>query len=326
MSKIIRMTPDYIEQIKREFEEAVAKAKVADGKISFTRSFATTNQKARLLFTEKAWTKMQALIREFDKEVAWHGVVERGENNDYLVSDILVYPQEVTGTNVEMDTEEYAKWIQDGILSGDERFDHFYFQGHSHVSMGTTPSSVDLNHQQEILDQLRDGGFYIFVIWNKRNERNIRIYDLQKNTLFEPEDVSVEVIEEEGGVEKFVREAKKLVKSKYMGPAGDYIDRYHYPVYSGAPYNPVSGTKTAPAAPAKKEEPAKKTQTSTKKTGNGKGKGKTPSKPKSKVVASSKPAHQEIDEEDDPASPFYVRDNLYGGFGSGYYDRDYWRD
>ena len=329
MSKIIRMTPDYIEQIKREFAEAITKAKIADGKISFTRSFATTSQKARLLFTEKAWTKMQALIREFDKEVAWHGVAERGEGNDYVVSDILVYPQEVTGTNVEMDTEEYAKWIQAGILSGDERFDHFYFQGHSHVSMGVTPSSVDLNHQQEILEQLRDGGFYIFVIWNKRNEHNVRIYDLQKNTLFEPVDISVEVIEDEDGVEKFVRDAKSLVKNKpaYTGgyPGGSYFDRWQYPVAGekGAPYNPMSAARPAIEAP-KKEEQSKKTPSAEKKSG--KGKTKAVAKPKSKVVAAAKPAAADPDDEDDPTSPFYVRDNIYGGYNHGYYDDDYWRE
>lgn len=321
MSKIIRMTPDYIEQIKREFEEAISKAKVADGKISFTRSFATTSQRARLLFTEKAWTKMQALIREFDKEVAWHGVAERGEDNDYLISDILVYPQEVSGATVEMDTGEYAKWIQEGILSGDERFDHFYFQGHSHVNMGVTPSSVDLNHQQEILDQLREGGFYIFVIWNKRNEHNIRIYDLQKNTLFEPGDVSVEVAEEEDGVEKFVREAKALVRSKpaYGGYQGGLWTGVRQPAGSGAPYNPVSGIKppTPPKEEASKKGPAKK---------NAKAAAKTTAKPKTKVVAQSRPLADELDEEDDPASPFYVRDSLYGGYGGGCYDGNYWGD
>lgn len=336
MSKIIRMTPEYIEQIKREFEEAITKAKIADGKISYTKSFATTNQKARLLFTEKAWTKMQALLREFDKEVAWHGVVERGENNDYLVSDILVYPQQVSAANVEMDTEEYAKWIQEGILSGDERYDHFYFQGHSHVNMGTTPSSVDLNHQEEILNKLRDTGFYVFVIWNKRNERNIKIYDLAKNTLFETGDVSVEVVEEEDGVEKFVREAKKLVRNKTYTPAGGYggaygggYGGYNYPLSgggSGAPYNPIQ-ISAKPAAAAKPAEVSKQNSKGQKGTAKGKGKGKSTPKPKSKVVAASKPTLTEqfhgpmkgqsslydddYDDEDDPTSPFYVKDDYW---------------
>ena len=43
---------------------------------------------------------------------------------------------------------------------------HLY-AGHSHVNMGTSPSSVDLNHQEEILRMLGDNDFYIFMIWNK---------------------------------------------------------------------------------------------------------------------------------------------------------------
>lgn len=328
MSKIINMTPEYIEELKREFASFITSVKAADGKVSFTRSLSSTGQKAKLRFTEKAWTKMQTLVREFDKEIAWHGVAERGENDDYIVSDILVYPQTVTGTNVEMDTEEYAKWIQEGILSGDERFDHFYFQGHSHVAMNTSPSAVDTNHQEEILNKLRPNGFYIFVIWNKRNERNIRIYDLLKNTQFETADVTVEVIEDDAiGAEKLAREAREIVKEKvYTPPANHYSSSYYDRTLSnvsGAPYNPVVGGSVtqlkAPSTPTAKladKAAASKTQKGNKNKGRKNGKGK----PTTKVVASANITpgqsgmfHEDSgDDEDDPRSPFYVR--------------DYWRD
>ena len=328
MSKIINMTPEYIEELKREFASFITSVKAADGKVSFTRSLSSTGQKAKLRFTEKAWTKMQTLVREFDKEIAWHGVAERGENDDYVVSDILVYPQTVTGTNVEMDTEEYAKWIQDGILSGDERFDHFYFQGHSHVAMGTTPSPVDTNHQEEILNKLRPNGFYIFVIWNKRNERNIRIYDLLKNTQFETADVTVEVIEDDAiGAEKLAREAREIVKEKvYTPPANHYSSSYYDRTLSNvswAPYNPVGGgsvtqlkAPSTPTANLADKAAASKTQKGNKNKGRKNGKGK----PTTKVVASANitPGQSGMfhdddgDDENDPTSPFYVR--------------DYWRD
>jgi hypothetical protein len=38
--------------------------------------------------------------------------------------------------------------------------------------MGTTPSGVDTNLYDQLLGQLEDDMFYIFMIWNKRWEDN----------------------------------------------------------------------------------------------------------------------------------------------------------
>ena len=46
MSKIIKITPQHIEECKAEFEEALSKSKLADGKISFTKTFTSPNRKA----------------------------------------------------------------------------------------------------------------------------------------------------------------------------------------------------------------------------------------------------------------------------------------
>ena len=100
MSKIIKMTPDCLDQIRDEFEKVLSSAKISDGKISYTKTFGYVNRKAVVRFSEIAWLKMSALIREFDKEVAWHGVAVRGADetkDEYYIIDILVYPQEVTG-------------------------------------------------------------------------------------------------------------------------------------------------------------------------------------------------------------------------------------
>lgn len=167
---------------------------------------------------------MTMLIKEFDKEVAWHGVARRTEDeslDEYVIDDIVVYPQEVTGATVEMDTEKYALWIQENIE--DERFNHIYMQGHSHVNMGTSPSSVDLNHQEEILGMLGDNDFYIFMIWNKSFASTNKIYDLKKNVMFEDKDITVKIIGQNEGLDEFIKNAKDMVKSKsyaYGGQSG----------------------------------------------------------------------------------------------------------
>ena len=169
MSKPIKMTEQYMAECRADFEKALQLTKLADGKLSFTKVFTCGDRKATVVFTAGAWAKMALLVKEFDKEVAWHGVAHRAADeavDEYIIEDIVVYPQEVSGTTVEMDTEKYAEWLMQN--ADDERFNNIHMQGHSHVNMPTSPSSVDLNHQEEILNMLGDDDFYIFMIGTSR--------------------------------------------------------------------------------------------------------------------------------------------------------------
>lgn len=247
MSKLIKLTQECLEQCKQEFVDALASAKLSDGKINYTKTFGNIERKAIVYFTEMAWLKMQILVNEYDKEVAWHGVATRGRNeskDEYFISDILVYPQEVTGATVNTDQEKYQTWL---FQHEDDVFNNIRMQGHSHVNMGTTPSVVDLSLYERLLEQLDDDMFYIFMIWNKRQEKTIKIYDIKKNILFETVDVSIEVLNGEYNITQFLTESKEMVKTKTT----TYGNNYGY--YSGINRGGYSGY-AAPSAYSKKEE------------------------------------------------------------------------
>lgn len=234
MSKMITLPQEILNQYTQEFYEILRTGKFSDGKINFTKTLGTVDRKATVLFTEMAWQKMQTLIREFDKEVAWHGVAERCEEKDtYLISDILVYPQEVTGSTVTTDQNEYEMWL---MKQEDDVFNNIRMQGHSHVNMSTSPSSVDLNLYDGILSQLDSDMFYIFMIYNKRGEKTVKLYDLRENILFETADVTV-AVKEVGDLTGFLEEAKELVVTKtynYGAGVRTYGNSYPgYPSYGG---------------------------------------------------------------------------------------------
>lgn len=214
MSKIIKLTDNMIEDLCKDFRDSLTSSKMSDGKVTYTKSFQNYDEKATLYFTETAWIKMATLVSEFDKEVAWHGVAKRGDDkskNEYIVSDIMVYPQEVTGSTVNTDQTKYQNWL---YSFDDDTFNNIRFQGHSHVNMGTTPSAVDLTHQNSILEQLNDEMFYIFIIINKKHDKTIKIYDLAKNMLFETKDVTIQFIDDGLGLREFISEAKSMVTEK----------------------------------------------------------------------------------------------------------------
>ena len=251
MSKVIKLTNEQLQECRRDFDTALSTMKLTDGKISFIKTITSPNEKATLYFDPLAWRKMQTLIKEFDKEVAWHGVAYRGEDetkNEYFITDILVYPQKVTGATVNTDQEKYEMWL---MQHEDEVFNNIRMQGHSHVNMATSPSGVDETHQAKILEQLEDDMFYIFLIWNKSNSKFIKIYDLKKNILFETIDVTVEILDDGSGIDEFLAEAKKLVEDKPTTPyySGGYNGGYN----NGGYYGGYNGSYGKPAE--KKDEP-----------------------------------------------------------------------
>ena len=210
MSKVIKVTEEELNKLKEEFAKALEEGKWPDGRVEFKSNLGTIDRKATVYFSDLAWRKMWGLVQEFSDEVAWHGVARRGENDDYFIDDIVVYPQEVNGTTVTADQEAYDKWL---ISLDDNTFNSLRFHGHSHVNMGTSPSGTDWDLRRKILQGLSDEDFYIFNIWNKSKSKDAMIYDMGKNVLFETNDIEVKILDE-SGYETFIKEAKDTVKKK----------------------------------------------------------------------------------------------------------------
>lgn len=252
MSSIINIDERYIQQSLDEFAKFLRGAKCSEGKMTYTKVFESEHKHATLYYTPLAWFKMTAVLDQFDKEVAWHGVAERvaGEEDAYIISDIMVYPQTVTGATVEMDELEYGKWLMEN--DDDPRWHMLHSQFHSHVRMGTSPSAVDINHQNQILDQVKDDGFYIFGIYNKRMEYTLKIFDRRINTLFENKDITVKIYGIEG-INDFVSTSKAVVVEKkptYVG-GQNYYNGGNYGNYSGniASFSQRSGASEKHTAP-----------------------------------------------------------------------------
>ena len=266
MSRLIKMTPEYMDECRAEFEKALSLAKLSDGKLNYTKVFSGGDKKAVVYFTATAWAKMVLLIKEFDKEVAWHGVAHRvgeveGEApldtnvKKYVITDIVVYPQTVSASTVEMDTEKYAEWLMKN--ADDERFNHLFMQGHSHVNMAPSPSSVDLNHQEEILEMMGEHDFYIFMIWNKSFASNIKVYDMNVNTLYENGDVTVKLLDEDESLDEFLKGAKSMVENRVYShqsyqnrstTAAATQPKTQNQTNTG-PFNPLAPVSTPAAAP-----------------------------------------------------------------------------
>lgn len=238
MSKSIKIDASFIETAKADFIKMCDEGKFIDGKIVFNRTIATnTGKKATLSIEDLAWRKMKALVDEFDKEIAWHGIAKRGEaENEYVIEDVLVYPQTVTAATVETDQEKYQMWL---YSQEDDVFNHIRMQGHSHVNMNTSPSGVDTTYYERIVEQMGNEDFYIFMILNKKGSRYVNIYDMKSNTIFETSDVTVTLlIDPEDPIHALIKDAKEKVKDE---PKPAVTPAAAATRYAGTSYNNYTG-------------------------------------------------------------------------------------
>ena len=237
MRRPIVLTDEIIQKMKEEFGAALRNAKLSDGSVKYEKKFVYPEEngkdKATILYTPLAWVKQKLLLYEFSTEVAWHGVVERRDDTTFIIKDILVYPQEVTGGTVNTDQEAYQKWMME---LPDDVYNHLRAQMHSHVNFATTPSPVDLTHQERILDMMGGQDYYVFLIWNKKMEKTVKIYDLENNILYENDDVVVDVINDGGDLNQLI---------SFIGASQDFVKAKSYSAYTGTGYG--SGKKTAKA-------------------------------------------------------------------------------
>jgi hypothetical protein len=156
------------------------------------------DEKPIVLMTAKAYVAIWALVNSMTTEVAWHGTVTKHKPNIYLIKEVFTYPQIVSGATVESDDDAYPGWFSKIFIEQPEKADMIRYQGHSHVSMGTTPSTTDDDHRERILRDISDDGFYIFSIQNKRGDSHFHIYDKAKNRLYENKDITIDVIMNDG--------------------------------------------------------------------------------------------------------------------------------
>ena len=189
-----------------------------------------------IFITPGAYVKMRKLVDDTSTEIGWYGTVTKypGLNEVYVIEDIIVYPQKVTGATCVQDDD---KMFEFEMSLTTEQVNHKRFHGHSHVHMGVSPSGVDEQFYQDILSQVND--YFIITVTNKRNEYTVRFYDVANNILYS--DLPIRVLEDSGNaLDLWYEDVKtKLSEPKPVatGRTGS-LDCYNTPYREQHKYDP----------------------------------------------------------------------------------------
>lgn len=208
----LKITAELREQLMAQFQKQLEALKDGETVIKIEQKLSVkAENRPKVIFTERAFMKTLKLLMDYSTEIAWHGIVERSDDLTFYITDVLVYPQVVSGATVKTDDKEYADWLEE---QPDEVFNKIRFQGHSHVRMGVSPSNTDLESQDAVVKQLTGEDYYIFAILNKDLKVNMWIYDMKNNAKYDTDDIDIFMCDPEVCAElaEMETECKEIVK------------------------------------------------------------------------------------------------------------------
>lgn len=162
----------------------------------------------KILFKAEALIKQNTLIATHNHEVCWYGLVDRIDDETFVIEDILVHPQNVTSTSVRIDDADILEWTAN---IPDEIYNKIKFSGHSHVQMGVFRSQQDEETEKGHAQQLPNGGYYIFVVANQFGRSDYRVYIKENDELIKYDDVEYDVIVGDKTLVEFRIESEKNI-------------------------------------------------------------------------------------------------------------------
>lgn len=164
-----------------------------------------------VLYTPAAYQTINYLIQASSLEIGWVGLVEKNKHtNDYLIYDIIVPEQEVSGAETDI-TPETLAFVIAQLISEDKNPDHLRYWGHSHVDMAPYPSNQDEEEFQEWLDPAQISDFVIRGIYNKQGHCKVDVADIADNRLYQCVQNSIQV---QPMAEERTKELDSVIKTK----------------------------------------------------------------------------------------------------------------
>lgn len=216
--KPIKYTEDYIEREAQKAYDAMKNKLQLDAVACHSRDKGTEAEvRPQIHFSTKAWNRARALVNMCDKEIAWHGFVQR-QGLMFMITDVVVPPQVVTGTSVESDSSKWAEW---SAHLTDEQFNSMRCHMHSHVNMGVFSSGVDDDYQKDMVTKNGNLDYYIFLIFNKRGDIFARVYDVENNIMYDDSDVDI-VRQNDKANDWAAKQIEKMVETKKFNYAGQF--------------------------------------------------------------------------------------------------------
>lgn len=169
--------------------------------------FQMAKDKLTIYFTADAYVKASLLVDAHPMEVGWDMVI-KPHKDGYIVEDVLVYPQEVSPAYIHVDPSTYGMW-KAGLSENEDKY--LCGQAHSHVNMSVTPSTTDMANQKDGICS-KKGGYFLYQIWNKRNDITSLFYDIDHKIFYPSCNIQIEVELKDKTVSEFIMNSYQMAE------------------------------------------------------------------------------------------------------------------
>jgi len=167
--------------------------------------------------TTTAHRKLFAYPRLVDGEIGGLGLVKTEGSSDFIIYDVLLFDQEVSGTHTELDESSVAQLIGE-LMDQKKDPSHLKLWWHSHATMRAFWSGQDI---ATINSFGLTAPWYVSIVVNKQGEYRARI-DIYKPTRIELDELPLEVVEDDADpfVDSLRKEVSEKVNDRWRRPAG----------------------------------------------------------------------------------------------------------
>lgn len=162
----------------------------------------------KVVIEEACWRKMNALVRNCDKEIGWLGLSKKNDNV-ITIYDIEVCDQECGATNTDLKESAINKIAEKYLSTEPDKLNDFRVWGHSHVNMATSPSKQD---DETFMEYYNSCEYFVRLILNKKGEYNCSVADEETNLVYHGLDVYIAYTTERSVLNRDVEEIKEKLK------------------------------------------------------------------------------------------------------------------
>ena len=164
----------------------------------------------KLYLTSESWQKMSYFVDEVKTEISGLGKVEKTEEGEFIVTDVRIFEQVVSGAHSDIEAEALAKF-QVELIKGNENPAEWVLWWHSHASMKTFFSQRDT----DTIDESTDFRYLISLVTNHAHDFDARVDIFDPCRIWTALDTEVLPTEPDP---KLIKSCQKQIKAKIKTP------------------------------------------------------------------------------------------------------------
>ena len=213
-----------------------------------------THRIPQVFYTDLAWNKIWHFVDMCDKEIGWLGIVSITDNGDYVIDDVYLPEQVVTGTTTDIESDAVGNLAVELECAGIDS-SRLRYWGHSHVEMAVSPSGTD---EAQVSEYLEHCNYFIRGIYNKKRDTKVDIFNVDRCLVYQKVNNGLIPSAEDNELSKSIKQ-EIANKVKHPPPPAALKPNYspgYYPGYArqssmwyedddkfDQPYKPYGGKK-----------------------------------------------------------------------------------